>query len=191
MRLKAYKQAGWSYDAKKLEENFISQAAELEDKGENEKGEKDLEAAGAANRIAIELGRSRAEIYLSEANRTEILVRDTDKGRPIKLLSIKDCILLIKQSPLIPMPPEGYARKLKIYTMQETIWCTTPVKIRARWWACDSNGWAIAEIKSTKSYCFVWIRNCIQINWEYELDMDWSPAFVEQIDRTSWKIASG
>jgi eukaryotic-like serine/threonine-protein kinase len=114
----AYKQAGWSYDAKELEgELYLSRGAELEDKGESEKAVKDFAAAADANRIALDLGRSRTEIYLSEANRwTEILVRDTEKGKTNQT-AFEQAVHFADQAILInPDAPEGYARKLKIYT---------------------------------------------------------------------------
>ncbi len=116
--IEAYKQAGWSYDAKKLEgELYLSSAAELEDKGEIKKGEKNLDAAAAANRIAIELGRSRAEIYLSEANRwTEILVRDTGQGKTNQTAFDQGLHFANQAIAINPDAPEGYARKQKIYT---------------------------------------------------------------------------
>lgn len=116
--IEAYKQAGWSYDAKKLEgELYLSSAAELEDKGETEKGEKNLAAAAAANKIAIELGRSRAEIYLSEANRwTEILVRDTEQGKTNQTAFEQGLHFADQAIAINPDAPEGYARKQKIYT---------------------------------------------------------------------------
>ena len=116
--IEAYKQAGSSYDAKKLEGDlYLSSAGELADKGENENAAKNLDFAAAANRIAIELGRSRAEIYLSEASRwTEILIRDTEKGKTNQTAFDQGLHFADQAIAINPDAPEGYARKLKIYT---------------------------------------------------------------------------
>jgi eukaryotic-like serine/threonine-protein kinase len=116
--IEAYKQAGWSYDAKKLEGDlYTSSADELDDKGESAKAAKNLDAAAAANRIAIELGRSRSEIYLSESSRwTDILLRDSEKGKTNQTAFEQALHFADQAIKINPDAPEGYGRKLKVYT---------------------------------------------------------------------------
>jgi serine/threonine-protein kinase len=116
--IEAYKQAGWSYDAKKLEGDlYLSSAKDLDDIGDTEKAAKNLEAAGAAYRTAIELGRSRAEIYVSEADRwTSILDADSTKGITNKKAMDQALHYSDQAIQINPDAPEGYARKMQVYT---------------------------------------------------------------------------
>ena len=114
----AYKQVGWSYEAKKLEGDLYLQSGhELENKGEYEKARKDYENAGAAYQTAIELRRSRAEIYLSEAERwIAILSLDSEKGISNEE-ALRQALLAADQAIAInPDAHEGYLRKMKAYT---------------------------------------------------------------------------
>ena len=114
----AYKQAGWTYEGKKLEGDlYLQSGRELENKGEYEKAKNDYEKAGAAYQTAIELGRSRADIYLSEAEREiAILNLDSEKG-----ISNEEALrqALLNADHAIAINPdahEGYSRKMKAYT---------------------------------------------------------------------------
>lgn len=120
--IEAYKQAAWSYDAKKLQGDLYLQIGkELENKGEYEKSAKNYESAGQAYRTAIELRRSRAEIYLSEADRwTSILNRDAEKGVSNEA-ALNGALMFADHAIAINSDaPEGYARKAKVYTTAGT-----------------------------------------------------------------------
>ncbi|HEY7162434.1 MAG TPA: hypothetical protein VH815_14305, partial [Acidobacteriota bacterium] len=114
----AYQQSRWSYEAKALEGKALAGMAEKKSEAGDFKGAvQQYGLAGEAYAKAAELGRSRADIYLSDCDRwgkTMVTQTYTDLGLVLSLQKAEDTCN--KAILVDPDNPSSYIRKAYLYS---------------------------------------------------------------------------
>jgi serine/threonine-protein kinase len=114
----AYQQSRWSYEAMTLEGKALSGIAQKKsDAGDFKGAVQQFELAGEAYAKAAELGRSRADIYLSDCDRwPKAMVAQTNAGAGLVMSLQKAEETCNKAIMVDPDDPSSYVRKAYLYS---------------------------------------------------------------------------